>query len=395
MTESTETLEQQEQLVQTLRTAVYSQTDPLTDPDLHSRLVAAEARLREWSETSGTPQQQDDSKELAIPAPRGRLLGPETTGLKVESTLHMQPIPTGIYHLLDPETDPLVTVSVFNARRETRRLCIKVYLEGLSAQAVRTVEVKRDQTVPIKMLPILLPERARLITEVQRATLHVMVEDLDHKPECHDTFSVVCLARTSSFNSVRKPETGERVDLSHYYGAWVTPYVESVQERIRAAADLSPKKQLWGYQISRELVNEQVSVLYQSLKEANIVYINSIIDYRGIGHYATQRTRLPSESIASRSANCIDGTVLMASLLEGTSLNPVLVLVPGHAFVGWETWRGSGEWRFLETTMIGSSSFAQAMQSAQRQYDAHQQQGNKITLHPVSELRKRGIWPME
>ena len=85
----------------------------------------------------------------------------------------------------------------------------------------------------------------------------------------------------------------------------------------------------------------------------------------------------------------------MASLLEGTSLNPVLVLVPGHAFVGWETWRGSGEWRFLETTMIGSSSFEQAMQSAQRQYDAHQQQGNKITLHPVSELRKRGIWPME
>src|SRR5262249_18758518 len=157
----------------------------------------------------------------APPAPKGRLLGPKTSGLRVETTLNMQPIPTGVYHLLDPETDPLLTVGVANESRDPRRVCVKSYLEGLSAQAVRTVEIDPRADVTLKLLPTLLPERARAITEVQRATLHIVVEDLEGKPESHDTYSVICLARTSSFNSVRRPDTGAMVDLSHYYGAWV------------------------------------------------------------------------------------------------------------------------------------------------------------------------------
>ena len=31
-------------------------------------------------------------------------LGPETTGLRVVTMIRLQPIPTGVYHLLDPET---------------------------------------------------------------------------------------------------------------------------------------------------------------------------------------------------------------------------------------------------------------------------------------------------
>src|SRR5262249_5088735 len=54
-----------------------------------------------------------------------------------------------------------------------------------------------------KLMPALLPERARAVTEVQRATLHVIAEDLDGKLESHDMFPIVCLSRNSSFNSVR------------------------------------------------------------------------------------------------------------------------------------------------------------------------------------------------
>jgi hypothetical protein len=87
---------------------------------------------------------------------------------------------------------------------------------------------------------------------------------------------------------------------------------------------------------------EQVGALYQALKEAGLTYINSVIDYGAAACQATQRTRLPRESLATNSANCIDGTVLMASLLEGASLNAALVLIPGHAFVGWQSWDGDG-----------------------------------------------------
>ena len=329
-------------------------------------------------------------------APRGRLLGAKSTGLRVEPTVRMKPLPTGVYHLLDPETDPLLTVMVANEARETRRVCVRAYIEGISAEEVRTVELDPRKQATVHFLPALLPERARTITEVQRATLHVVAEDLDGKTESHDTFSIVCLARTSSFNAVRRPDTGEVVDLSHYYGAWVTPHAEAVQERVRRAADLLPNRQMWGYEDDPESVTRQVEALYKVLKEAEITYINSVIDYGAPPGQAIQRTRLPRESLAGRAANCIDGTVLFASLLEGAALNPAIVLVPGHAIVGWEAWDGSDEWRFLETTMIGSHEFEAACRSGQKQYDEAMANGRgRLIMHKLTELRAREIWPME
>ena len=94
-----------------------------------------------------------------------------------------------------------------------------------------------------------------------------------------------------------------------------------------------------------------------------------MIDFGAGPGQVTQRTRLPRESLRHKSANCIDGTVLMASLLEAASLQPAIVLVPGHAFVGWETWEGTDEWDYLETTMIASHDFEAARQRARSLFE--------------------------
>jgi hypothetical protein len=262
---------------------------------------------------------------------------------------------------------------------------------------MHTVELKRGAHVPLRLLPTLFPERARAITEVRRATLHLRIEDLDGNPESHDTFSLVCLSHNSSFNTVTRPGTSQRVDLTQYYGAWVTPYVRAVQEFVGWAASRSEVGSIAGYQGGLERVEQQVKGLYEALKEFGVRYVNSVIDYGATLGHATQRTRLPRESLATKSANCIDGTVLMASLLEATSLESVLVLVPGHAFVGWRTWSDPGaEWRYLETTMTASHDFAAACASARQQYEqAKAKYKNSLRWHPVAELRRRGMYPME
>src|SRR5262249_13731247 len=157
------------------------------------------------------------------------------------------------------------------------------------------------------------------VTEVQWATLHVILDILggtrdEQSPipvlcECHNTFPVLCLARTSSFNSVRRPDTGQEVDLTRYYGAWVTPYAEAVQERVRRAAALGPGGRIVGCQGGLDGVTAQVKSLYQALKEAGLTYVTSAIDYGAPEGQLTQRTRLPRESLAQKGANCIDGTV--------------------------------------------------------------------------------------
>ena len=65
--------------------------------------------------------------------------------------------------------------------------------------------------------------------------------------------------------------------------------------------------------------------------------------------------------------------MLFASLLEALSLEPLLVIVPGHAFVGWRMWAGSAQMEFVETTLIATHSFVEVHPSAQGRFAAAQQ----------------------
>ncbi len=398
-------IEEQTRLVRGLMAALYARNDTEPDESLLRELTEAKKMLRELQLRRDAERAEAEKGQAGPRKTMGVPLGPETTGLRVVTTIRLQPIPTGVYHLLDPETDPLLTVTVKNESHEPRRICVTAYLEGLSARAIKTVELGRmdrvGQTIPL--LPSLIPEQARRITEVQRCTLHVEVVDLDKKIESQDSYSLVLLAHTSSFNSVVDPETGRPRDLTKYYAAWVTPHVEPIQALVRRAAERVPGRRIWGYQgrPDPEATTTQVQALFDTLKEAGLAYIDSVIDFGAGPGQVTQRTRLPRESLRHRSANCIDGTVLVASLLEAASLHAAIVLVPGHAFVAWETWRGSDEWDYLETTLISSHDFEAARQRARTLYqrfaeeDLAGDEGPIPRVLKLNDLRTQGIWPME
>src|SRR5262249_50203311 len=147
-------------------------------------------------------------------------------------------------------------------------------------------------------------------------------------------------------------------------------HAEAVQERVRRAAALHPKGILAGYvRGGPERVREQVGALYRALQEAGLAYINSVTDYGAAADSVTQRARLPREALAQKSANCLAGAVLFASLIEGASRSPALLLVPGHALVGWESEDGAGDWQFLETPLVGTADFDAACRSGQKQYE--------------------------
>ena len=221
--------------------------------------------------------------------------------------------------------------------------------------------------------------------------------------ESHDTHSILLLSRNSGFNAVEDPETGMRQDLTRYYAAWVTPHVEPVQALVRRAADRVPDRRIAGYQGRRnpETTAAQVRALFETLKAEGLSYVDSVIDFGAGPGQVTQRTRLPRESLRHKSANCIDGTVLMASLLEAASLQPAIVLVPGHAFVAWETWEGTDEWDYLETTMIASHDFEAANQRARSLFERFSSEdlptddGPLLRVLKLNDLRSQGIWPME
>ena len=290
-------IEQQTRLVRGLVAALYARPDKEPDEALLRELAEAKKTLRELRLRRDAERAETEKAQAGPPKTMGTPLGPETTGLRVVTTIRLQPIPTGVYHLLDPQTDPLLTVTVKNESHEPKRICITAYIEGLSARAIKTIELGRMDRAgqTIHLLPSLIPEQARRITEVQRCTLHVEVVDLDKKVESHDTYSLVLLARNSSFNSVIDPATGRPRDLTKYYAAWVTPHVEPIQALVRKAAEKVPGRRIYGYQgrPDPDATATQVKALFDTLKEAGLLYVDSVIDFGAGPGQVTQRTRLP------------------------------------------------------------------------------------------------------
>ncbi|MFN7770980.1 MAG: hypothetical protein ACK5UC_27590 [Planctomycetaceae bacterium] len=409
-----EQLHRAQSRAQALRLAVYGREDPSTvNPQLLSDLEAAETAVADLqrrvvaARQRSTPLSHGDdafsmrevepSTRGGTRSPVGERLGQSTTKIEVDVSVQLDPVPTGIYHLLDPAVEPLVLIKVTNYDlSKTRRVCVRAWIEGLSSEAVATREIEPRKDVSLRLLPTLLPERARELSEVQRATLHVAVDDLDGKLERHDTYTVTCLARASGISSSRRPNTDERVDLTHYYGAWVTPHIEEVWEQVRRAADILPDHEFVGYLRGPAMVAQQVQALYEALKAVGITYVHSVIQFGTAAGQSGQRVRLPREALKHKSANCLDGTLLFASLLEAVSLSPALVFVPGHAFVGWETAERSDTWQYLETTMIGNHDFAAACESGNKQWEnAKRFPPERRCTHKLVDLRARGIWPME
>ncbi|HET8541015.1 MAG TPA: hypothetical protein VFL83_14170 [Anaeromyxobacter sp.] len=331
-----------------------------------------------------------------------QMLGLGTTEIEARVTLRMAQVPTAIAHLLDVKT-PLVTFTIKNARTKALRVRVTAEVLGYSARAIETCEIDPGGEAVVDQLPTLYPEELHKIGSLTRASLAVMVQDLDGGTvEQQRTYPIWLLARTSAYLAMEDPSTGGWIDLTRYLGAWVTPDAPAVMDLLRAAAAAHPDKQIVGYQVDALGVEAQVKAVFEALKAADVRYVNSVLSFAPAGGFATQRIRLPREALETRSANCIDGTVLMASVLEAASLRPAIVLVPGHAFLAWETQRGSGSWDYVETTMIAKASFAQARDVA-RERAARQERVFKQTNEPahfrrlpLHELRAvHGIYPME
>ena len=104
-------------------------------------------------------------------------------------------------------------------------------------------------------------------------------------------------------------------------------------------------------------------------------------------------------------ANCVDGSVLMASVLKKIEIKASLVLVPGHcylAFYSSDPEKG-GKLYGLETTMIGSgASLDSALKTAtldapyslQKNSRKFTQENSGYLLVDLDNAREMGIMPI-
>lgn len=321
-------------------------------------------------------------------------------------------LPTGLLHLLSEGELPLVAVDLANPSAEEVVFVVASRIEERSFTRTDRIAVPAETTATLHQLPTLRPQAVAEGYEISRGVLQVRVSALRRGEEAlllMQSFEVSLLARdVLLWGSVRAD--GSIEDRSACVGAWVTPNERSIVSLLRQAAAYAPGGQLVGYQGDgtpdgrAAAARDQVRAIFEALKaHAAITYIHSPLSIGPGTQDIRQRINLPRDSLAYRQANCIDGAVLYASLIERAAMNPAIVIVPGHAFVGWETWGGSGEFEFLETTMTAGHPFDEAWRRGQEQFAATRPLLGRplfdlrgfARLLKLPELRRDGILPME
>lgn len=108
-----------------------------------------------------------------------------------------------------------------------------------------------------------------------------------------------------------------------------------------------------GYQGDTEAVYKQVFAIWYVLQRRGVRYSNITTTPGSSKAVYSQYVRFIDQSINNSQANCVDGSVLFASILRQIGIEPILVLVPGHMFMGFYVDPEGRQADFLETTMIG------------------------------------------
>lgn len=98
---------------------------------------------------------------------------------------------------------------------------------------------------------------------------------------------------------------------------------------------------------------KQVLAIWSALQKRGIQYSSTTTTPGGSETVKSQYIRFVDQSLTNTQANCVDGSVLLASLLRKISIEPFLVTVPGHMYVGFYLGAGKSEFVGLETTVIG------------------------------------------
>ena len=143
-------------------------------------------------------------------------------------------------------------------------------------------------------------------------------------------------------------------DTGIFFAAYVNEENPMIDKLLREALNTRIVNRFLGYQAGKaEAVDKQVYALWNVLQKRNFRYSSISNTSLSSNVVFSQRVRTFDDALQSSQINCVDGSVLFASLLRAINIEPILVRIPGHMFVGYYTDSQHKDMNFLETTMIG------------------------------------------
>ena len=266
---------------------------------------------------------------------------------------------------------------------------IAVKILGWSDEEIQTVDVDAGAVRTFLFAPTFYP---RLFgnREIAAATALVTV---------HDARGKLLFTRTAQvrLRSADDIYWGPKFEYAPFIASWVTPHDPLVEKVLSRAKEFAPARRLPGYEEGRNAAQQALSTyvqaraIYRALQDSGVSYVKSSMAF-GRNADVSERVRMPRESLRQVSANCIDGAVMYASLFENLGMQPEIVLVPHHAYVGVRVAPESDEYLYIETALTGRATFYEAVRAAAVGMK-HHRPAQEVRI-PIAEAREVGIYPM-
>lgn len=255
-------------------------------------------------------------------------------------------------YLGDP--DGLIGVVILNPAGKTRvRVSVKIDRLDAAGAVEGILEAKDEKYYVFPKIVYrydLLPKFHQLVPANVTVTLSI-----DGKPAGQRTGTLRVHSISDCLHGYRLPD-GKIRNMPWMFAAYVNENHPAIEEILKEALDSKVINRFVAYQKGPDEVLKQVFAIWDVFQRRGFRYstISTTVTSGTKTAVISQTVRLVDDSLRSAQANCVDGSVLFASVLRRMGIDPFIVLLPHHAFLGFYLDADHKTTRFLETTRMGS-----------------------------------------
>jgi hypothetical protein len=269
---------------------------------------------------------------------------------------------TPLQNLYGNKLDDFVIATIVNHNASPVKIVVSSQINSYTDVVSETVTIAASGTTVVRQNPRLTPTAIDGLNSAKQADLHVVVSYLDNgqpRTVLDQTSSTLVTSRRDFPWTIKGFSQQDDYNL---IAAMVTPTDPGVEKLIRTAANYDPNHAMTsGYDSSGDSsgsVSQRLSNVWDAeTTDYKLTYIGTTDSFAS---GSSQRIRLPAEVLDQSSGNCIELTLLYASVAEALGMQPAIIFIPGHAYVAIRVDGTNDSYYFIETTMIGQATFTQA-----------------------------------
>lgn len=156
------------------------------------------------------------------------------------------------------------------------------------------------------------------------------------------------------------------------FTAFIQEQHPEIDKILKEALNTKLVSAISGYQGDDVNTILQVAAIWKVLHDRGFQYSSvTTTSTNSTNIIASQAVRTFDNSMKTNQANCVDGTVVFASLLRAINISTVMVLTHNHCFLGFYTSRKKNKILYLETTMLSNADIIDQVKTPSKKNQAY------------------------